>query len=232
VSDFNPSIKIDNRDPRVACALLLDTSWSMDGPKIDQLNEGFEAFCDSIQDDPLARKRTEVLVVTFGGTAQVAVHFQEGRDLTPITFVPQGGTPMGAAIDLALDELTARKQLYKDNGLEYYRPWLFVITDGAPTDGVTFEHALERLHSVEAKKGVTVFGVGVDTADMAVLGRLSKVRQAVQLNGLAFVELFQWLSASMSVVSQSTPGTTDAEIAENQAEDDLALPAPAGWAKW
>ena len=41
---------------------------------------------------------------------------------------------MGAAIEIAIDEIARQKQAYKDAGLLYYRPWLFAISDGAPTD--------------------------------------------------------------------------------------------------
>ena len=58
----------------------------MKGDRIDHLNAGFAAFCASIAEDPLARKRTDVTVITFGGSVEVAVPFHEGRDLTPTTF--------------------------------------------------------------------------------------------------------------------------------------------------
>jgi len=229
---FEPAVKSDNRDPRVACALLLDTSASMGGAPIEQLNAGYATLCKELQEDPLARKRTEVTVITFGGSARVAVPFQEGRDLTPTWFNANGATPLGAALDLGLDELLARKQAYKAAGLEYYRPWLFVVTDGAPTDGATFDRAVQRVREVEADKGVTVFAVGVAGADLGALEQLSAVRDPVRLEGLRFVQLFQWLSASMTVVSQSSPGSSDAEIAENEDAEQTDLPSPRGWAKW
>jgi uncharacterized protein YegL len=227
LSDFSPAVKHDNRDPRVACALLLDTSASMGGEPIAQLNKGYEALREALGEDPLARKRTEIAVVTFGGSEQLAVPFTEGRDLEPKSFHANGATPMGAALELGLDQLIARKQSYKDAGLEYYRPWLFVITDGAPTDGSRFTAAAARVRETEAKKGVAVFAVGVEGADMGTLAQLSDTREPLQLDGLKFIELFQWLSASMGVVSQSIPGATDAEVASNE---QIPLPSPRGWA--
>lgn len=53
--EFSPRVNEDNPDPRIACALLLDTSSSMSGAPIDQLNRGFELFCDEIKKDDLAK---------------------------------------------------------------------------------------------------------------------------------------------------------------------------------
>lgn len=229
--DFSPEVKSDNRDPRVAVALLLDTSGSMDGERIRALNEGFRVFCEEIAEDPYARKRTEVTVVTFGGNAQVAIPFQEGRDLTPTAFTANGGTPMGAALNIAVDQLTARKQQYKDAGLEYYRPWLFLITDGAPTDQI--DAARQRVLEMEASKGVSVFAIGVEGADVATLGTLSAKRQPLMLSGTKFRELFQWLSSSLSTVSSSgTFGASDSQVAASEAAEQTPLPSPQGWATW
>lgn len=230
---FHPPIKLDNPDPRVACALLLDTSYSMRGERIDHVNAGFSAFCASIADDPLARKRTDVTVVTFGGTVEVAVPFHEGRDLVPVTFAAQGATPLGEALDTGLDLLAARKSEYKEAGLEYFRPWLFVITDGMPTDGQRFTRASDRVRAAEAAKEVTVFTVGAGEADLEALSRLSAVREPLALQGVRFEELFAWLSTSMSVVTQSSAfGPTDATVTAIETAEQVPLPSPAGWATW
>lgn len=237
IADFSPAVNEDNHDPRVACALLLDTSYSMglstqDGrTPIDELNAGYDALREALAEDPLARKRTEIGVVTFGGSVQLAVPFTEGRDLQPQTFTANGNTPMGEALDLGLDQLTARKQSYKNAGLEYFRPWLFVITDGAPTDTARFEAAAARVREAERKKGVAVFAVGVEGADMQTLAKLSSVRVPLMLKGLEFIKMFEWLSASMSTVSQSRPGASDSEVAQNEEEEQIPLESPAGWAQ-
>jgi uncharacterized protein YegL len=218
----------DNPNPRVACVLLLDTSYSMserhgaDGRvPIDELNDGFALFCKEVGEDEYASKRTEVAVVTFGGVARVAIDFTEGRDLQPQRFAADGGTPMGAAIDIAIDEIARQKQAYKDAGLLYYRPWLFAISDGAPTDPDAFARATQRLRDLEAAKGINVFAVGVGPhADFMQLAKLSARRDPLALKGLSFKELFQWLSSSMGAVSQSQPPTGDGK------SEKLPLPEP------
>jgi uncharacterized protein YegL len=61
----------ENPEPRCACVLLLDTSGSMAGEKIDALNEGIRTFKEELQGDPLASRRVEVAIVTFDSQVQV-----------------------------------------------------------------------------------------------------------------------------------------------------------------
>ena len=71
---------------------------------------------------------------------------------------------MGEALDLGLDQLTARKQSYKTAGLEYFRPWLFVITDGAPTDGQRFEAAAARANEATYEELLPICGAQIRVA--------------------------------------------------------------------
>ncbi|GIF26672.1 uncharacterized protein YegL [Actinoplanes tereljensis] len=226
--DFAPRVKEDNPDPRIACALLLDTSYSMSGSPMEELNAGFQLFCQEVHDDDLTAKRAEIAVITFGGMARVEIPFTEGRDLQPKPLQPSGNTPMGAAIDLGLNQIEARKTEYKAAGLEYYRPWLFVLSDGEPTDGPVFTAAVQRLRAVEAARGVTVFGIGVGSqVNMSALGQLSGERTPIRLQGVSFREFFSWLSRSLSSASSSNAfGSSDSSAVDQQ----IPLPSPAGWA--
>ena len=121
---------------------------------------------------------------------------------------------MGEAINLALDKLDERKQTYKANGISYYRPWLFLITDGEPTD--QWQPAAGRVQQAEASKRVAFFSVGVSGANTSILAQMSP-RQPISLNGLNFREMFVWLSSSLTSVSNSRP------------DDNVPLQSPLGW---
>jgi uncharacterized protein YegL len=56
----------DNPEPRCPCLLLLDTSHSMQGRPISELNSGLVAFKDELAADALAMKRVELGLLTFG----------------------------------------------------------------------------------------------------------------------------------------------------------------------
>jgi uncharacterized protein YegL len=232
---------VDNPEPRCPCVLLLDTSGSMADPRqvsqalspvqkllrdsvaarsvkpIDELNAGLAAFRYELLADELAVKRLELALVTFG-PVRLLSDFQAPDLFRPPVLKAEGDTPLGAAIEQAIALVNQRKAAYRQNGISYYRPWIFLITDGEPTDN--WHRAAELVRAGEQSKAFAFFAIGVEGAKFDVLRQLS-LRQPLKLNGLQFREMFRWLSASLSLVSRSTPG------------DEISLKNPAtpdGWA--
>ena len=186
----------------------------MIGRPIDELNAALVTFRDTMAADSLASRRAEIAIVTFGGVVEVVQDFVTAEQFAPPVLQTRGDTPMGQAIARAIDIVTERKQVYKRNGISYYRPWVFLITDGGPTDA--WKTAADRVRQGENDKAFVFFAVGVENANMENLKAIS-VRDPLKLRGLQFRDLFLWLSQSMQSVSRSTPG------------DKVPLTAPSGW---
>ncbi|MBD6618424.1 VWA domain-containing protein [Komarekiella sp. 'clone 1'] len=206
---------VENPENRCPVILLLDTSGSMSGQPIQKLNRGLAIFKEDVLKDSQASLSLEVAMITFGPIVKLMQDFVTIDQFIPPILEVDGVTPMSGAIEYALDFLENRKQTYKDNGILYYRPWVFLITDGAPTD--SWQSAAQRLREAEAQSRLLFFAVGVQGADMNILKQISPPeRPPVMLNGLDFRELFVWLSTSMKRVSSGKVGQA------------VALPA-VGW---
>ncbi len=227
---------LDNPTPRVPVCLCLDTSGSMgtvesgsyedtgrtvfeDGKewrvvtggssRIDELQKGVELFLAAIREDEVAMYAAEIAIVTFNDRAECLRNFA-GVDTQPEVpaMEPKGNTALGEGVSLALDLLESRKQQYKDTGVDYYQPWLVIMSDGYPNgDSRVLEDAIAKTADLANNKKLAVFSIGIGAeADMKTLTRFSPKRPALRLQGLKFREFFEWLSQSVSRTSQSMPG--------------------------
>jgi uncharacterized protein YegL len=207
----------ENPEARCPCVLLLDTSSSMEGEPILALNQGLRVFKEDMCKDALAARRVEVAVITFDSEVKVAQDFVTADQFEPPALMANGSTLMATAMQKALDMIAARKAQYKAAGVLYYRPWVFMITDGEPhgEPEELVRQVAQRVHQEEDRKHVAFFAVGVENANMTRLSQMV-VRTPVKLRGLNFVEMFVWLSRSAQAVSHS------------KTNEQVALPPP-GW---
>ena len=229
---------VNNPTARVPVCLCLDTSGSMgrvvggdiqetgeqvfkDGQiwnvvtggvsAIDELTEGVKAFYEELRNDDVAQYSAEVCIVTFGGSSPQLIMDFANIDRQPELpqLVADGDTPMGEAVNLALDCLEGRKREYQEKGVDYYQPWLVLMTDGAPegSNPAELDRAIQRTVDMVNSKKLTIFPIGIgDEADMDTLARFSPQRTPLRLKGMRFKEFFQWLSQSVSRTSMSMPG--------------------------
>lgn len=213
-----------NPAPRVPICLCLDVSGSMEGQRIQELRKGVEKFYNSIKTDEVAVNSAEVCIVTFGGVAKCISEFKTVDLITELpAFEVRGETPLGEAVILSLDKLDARKNEYRKNGIDYFQPWLVIMTDGNPNGSeAVFEKAVRKIDVLVTAKKLTIFPIGVGSqANMDALNKLSPKRTALKLKGVNFKEFFEWLSQSVCRVSQSVVGekiTLDVEAIRSWSE--------------
>jgi uncharacterized protein YegL len=202
----------ESPEPRCLCLLLLDTSRSMEGAPLAALNQGLQVLREQLLQVPLAPKRVEVSIVTFGAGVEIVQDFITADLFRPVVLQARGETPLGAGILVGLDHLETRKAWCQLNEVPYSRPWVFLITDGIPQGEPlgTTRLAIQRIRNVESARQAAFFAVGIEGANMPLLARIA-VRPPVMLHGLRFADLFTWLSASIA---------SDAVLAD----DPVALP--------
>ena len=203
----------ENAEPRVPVVVLADVSASMTGAPIEALMTGLKVFREEVMANPLAAKRVEVSLVSFSTTV-VATPFTSIDEFVPPMLMAEGATSMGAAINKAIAMLRQRKNEYNENGIDYYRPWVLLLTDGEPTD--EWQAAAKRVVAGVKDKEFVFIAVGIADANFTVLRSIAG-EKAVHLDGLKFSEMFVWLSQSLSSISASA------------VSDQVTVAAPTLW---
>ena len=207
----------DNTSQRLPLVLLLDVSGSMSGEPISELNESLKILENELKKDPIASQRVQILLIEFGGIKDVDIvtEWVDAMDFEAPILQASGLTPMGAAVRLGLGKLEEQKMRYRNAGIPYNRPWVFLITDGGPTD--EWQEIARQAKLAENNGQLIFFGIGVGPgASLSTLSQFSE-RQPVRLQGLKFKELFLWVSASARSASKSAPGS------------NVQLPPPNSW---
>jgi uncharacterized protein YegL len=192
-----------NEEPRQALVILVDTSSSMQDD-IPDVNQGLVALQQALQTHELACKRVEVAIVAFGGSVRRMNDFTEAATFQAPELFASGTTPMGSAILTGLSMIEGRKAIYRSRGVAQYRPWIFLITDGAPTDKEEWPKAVAQLREAEAAKKVVFFAVGTSSANFDLLQQItSPQRPPKNIREGKWREMFEWLSVSMQKQAES-----------------------------
>lgn len=198
---------------RLPIFLLLDVSESMAGDNLRQLQHGLNRLVAGLRTDPHALETVYLSTIVFAGKA---------RTLAPLTELAQfyqprlplgSGTSLGAGMQHLMDELdrTVRPNTPERKG--DWRPVVYLMTDGKPTDDI--EPALKRWQEHYAQRASLVAIAVGKFADIDALGRFTDT--VLRLDAQTeqdFKRFVDWVT--MSVVAQSR------SVAETRAGVTLA----------
>ena len=161
---------VDPGEPHLPCVIAVDTSESMSGGSIDELNDGLKAFVQALVEDSQAFGRIEVCVISFNSNVNVSVPFTPVEEFVAPRFEASGSTAMNEAIITALDIIEDRKADYKRRSIKYYRPWFFLMTNAHATDLEKQSQAIYKLTDSISRRQVSFFPMAIgENADIAIL---------------------------------------------------------------
>ena len=218
-----------NKDQKCPVVVVLDTSGSMSGNPIDELNKALVKLKEDILSDPILTQRLEVGIVCFDDDARV----ERPIDLITVdTNMPSldvgGVTNVVSGINKAIEIVEERKQFYKTNGEQYYRPFIVLFTDGAPTNTADeIEMLDQQIQQMADNKKFVFMPFGVEGADFQLLAKLAVQSTDERLKNQAkawklkdvtkFAEVFAFVSSSISgAINQG--GSQTAQLSSDVAQ--------------
>ena len=189
---------------RLPVYLLIDTSGSMRGEPIQSVNVGLKSMVSALRQDPYAIESVSIGLITFDIEAK-EIFPLTALDLVqiPEILVPDSGpTFLGAALELLIQrsDIEVIKNTPSKKG--DWRPLLFIMTDGSPTDLQTYRNMIS-----EVKKrnfGNIVACAAGPKANEAILKELTdNVVHLDTTDSSTFAQFFKWVSASVSIGTSS-----------------------------
>lgn len=172
---------------RLPVYFLLDTSGSMYGEPIQALNNALSGMINTLRSDAQALDSLWLSIITFDRDVQEIVPLTElaSFQLPEITCPQSGPTNMGQALNLLSQKVNLEVRKGSDTQKGDWRPLLFIMTDGSPSDLQEFREAIPKIKAFnfgviigcaagpKAKdsflKEITDTVVHLDTADSSTL---------------------------------------------------------------
>lgn len=205
----------ENYEQKSICCFAVDVSGSMSsspsgsmsGSPIDQLNQGLQEFHREIAENSTLANRLEVAVVEFSDSVDTKVQPALADSFTMPHLTTKGSTKLVDGVREAINLVESRKNWYKQTGQPHLRPWVILITDGAPDGDQDVNGLAQEIQSGANSKKFVFLAIGVQGANMSVLNQISSSDiPPMALQGLKFSEFFHWVSASMAIVASSKDG--------------------------
>ncbi len=116
-----------------AVLFLIDASASMAGEKICAVEHAINKFIDDLKGTYEA-ECTDICIVSFSDQAKIVQPFTCANSIAEIALEASGLTELWEALSLSIGLLNNQRRLYQQLAITYYKPRIFLITDGTPTD--------------------------------------------------------------------------------------------------
>jgi uncharacterized protein YegL len=194
------------REPRpLPIFILADTSGSMRGEKINELNLALREMLNALNAADDIRGKFQLCIISFGKEAEVLQPLSDIDGLEIPELTAAGKTPMGQAFELVKDIIEDNETVSSRS----YTPTIVLISDGIPTDCTEemyrrknyFEwEPLQDLHKGEraSKCQRLALGIGED-ADVEMLKAFidnPEIPLIKTQNASGITKFFRWVTMS------------------------------------
>lgn len=209
---------------RLPVYVLIDSSGSMRGEPVLSVNVGIQAMLNTLRQDPYALESVHLTIITFDNEARVVLPMTPISDVqfSGVTIDGPGATFTGAALELLVQCLKRDVKHTSENVKGDWRPLVFLMTDGTPSDMYAYEQIIPQVKALNLASIIAcAAGPKAKTAHLSLL--TSHVVALDTMDEASFSSFFKWVSASVGLGSMSAGVTGSVELPPPPPEVQLVL---------
>lgn len=196
---------------RLPVYLLLDCSGSMVGEPIEAVKQGVKALLSELRGDPQALETAYLSVITFDSSARQIIPLTELMLFKEPDIQAGGATALGGALNVLIDCIKTEVHKSTETQKGDWRPLVFILTDGSPTDIEEFNKAANLLTTVKTAN-IIACAAG-SSANTSYLKQITE--NVLMMNTLSagdMAQFFAWVSGSIKMSSKSIDAAPGAAI--------------------
>ena len=207
---------MSNFSRRLPVYLLLDCSGSMMGEPIEAVKQGIKVLLSELKSDPQALETAYISVITFDSSARQTSPLTELMLFKEPQLKANGATALGGALNVLVDciENEVRKSTETQKG--DWKPLVFILTDGSPTDTEDFKNAVKKIQSVKTAN-IIACAAGSNAKTEYLKQITNNVLMMNNLSAGDLSKFFAWVSSSVKISSQKI---------NEKPDDAIQLPPP------
>ena len=178
--------------------ILIDTSGSMKGEPIESVKVGIETMLSALNSDPYSLETAWVSIITFDKDVRVVLPLTPvGEVRMPDISCPDAGpTHTGMALEVLCRQVDAEVRPNIPGQKGDWRPLLFLMTDGKPSDIQLYNRMTEEVKRRRFKRIVgCAAGMKARVEPLRLL--TDQVCELSTLDSHSFRKFFDWVTDSI-----------------------------------
>lgn len=195
---------------RLPVYLLLDTSGSMKGERIEAVKNGLQVLVSKLRQDPFALESVSISIITFDREIKQLIPLTdlETLQIPEIATPDSGPTNMGAALLMLCDKIDTEIIKSTNEQKGDWRPLLFIMTDGNPSDLAQFREAIPKIKSKNFA-AIIACAAGTEAKDSFLKELTNTVVHLDTADSSTLMSFFKWVSASIGIGNRSVGATEE-----------------------
>lgn len=203
--------------------ILIDTSGSMKGEPIESVKVGLTDMIATLRQNAFALETVCISIITYNSEVKQILPLTELEHLQiPDLGVPAGATLLGKALGMLYERVGVEVKKGTPEQKGDWRPLLFILTDGKPSDTFEYKQNIPRIKSLNFAN-IVACAAGPKAKVEPLQQLTDQVFRLETVDVTSFKKFFEWITVVTEVGGKSVGTTSTIELPSPPEEINIVI---------